>query len=450
MTNVNETKQSQIENLATLLVLDEEIRKLSNVREFGFFSTNETHRLIPYHTAYMWELKELIGTHIIAQSGTAEIDIQAPANQWVKNKINEIRLSPRAKEIHQIEYKPAESDSSVDWSDDLPHNLLWCPLLNKSNQIVAGLLFFRENTFTESEVKMMKWLVASYQYAWLTIAKPRKIPTWDKLKEKPIFIAISIVIAGILLFPVQLSVLGEGTIVPKSPALINAPMQGVIESFAVSPGQTVKKGQLLLSLDKTDLQTTVEVNKKDYSLTQAKLRTAINEGFENKDSRAEVPILQAQLAIDKARLDYANEMLTKADIRSPSDGIVIFDSREDWLGQPVRTGERILFVADPTQVQLKIIIPVANSIQLALNDKGEFFLFGELNPLSFHLTTLGYNAKLMPNKTLAYELIGDFKKIKKAPQLGAQGTVKIYGSYVPLIYYILKRPLQAIRQTVGI
>src|SRR4051812_18523332 len=102
---VNDNTQKQIEGLATLLVLDEEIRKLNSIREFGFFSTNETHRLLPYHTSYLWQLKELIGTQLISQSGTPEIDMHAPANLWLINKINKIKASLHAKDIHQIDFE---------------------------------------------------------------------------------------------------------------------------------------------------------------------------------------------------------------------------------------------------------------------------------------------------------------------------------------------------------
>ncbi|MEO8401518.1 MAG: HlyD family efflux transporter periplasmic adaptor subunit [Gammaproteobacteria bacterium] len=454
----NEKMQTQIEGLATLLVLDEEIRKLTTIREFGFFSTNETHRLLPYHTAYLWQLKEFIGTHLVAQSGTAEIDIHATANQWLLNKINKIRLSTPAREIHQITFEQSLEENlaanpespDVEWPEELPHYLLWCPLLNKSNQLTGGLIFFREVAFEEPDVKMLRWLIASFQYTWLQLVKSKKIPHWTKLKEKPYFIGATLLILGIIFFPTRLSVIGDGTVAPKSPVLINAPMQGVIKSFAVSPGELVKAGQLLLTIDKTDLQAAVEVSKKDFLLTQAKLRTAINEGFDNKNSRVEIPIIQAQLAIDKANLDYSNELLAKADVTSPISGIVIFDSKEDWVGQPIRTGERILIVADPKQVELKVIIPVTSSIELSIDDKGQFFLFGHLNSLPVRLKTLGYNAKLMPNKVLAYQLKADFTDLENLPQLGEQGTVKIYGNYVPLIYYVLRRPLQAFRQTLGI
>src|SRR5438552_2434170 len=99
----NQKVQAQIEGLATLLVLDDEIKKIVNLREFGFFTTNETHRLIPYHTAFLWQKKDIGGLTILAQSGTAELDSHAPINQWLKSLINAWMLTSDANKIHQID-----------------------------------------------------------------------------------------------------------------------------------------------------------------------------------------------------------------------------------------------------------------------------------------------------------------------------------------------------------
>jgi len=455
---MNQNSQAQIEGLATLLVLDDEIRKLTNVREFGFFATNETHRLIQYHTAFLWQIKELNNIHILAQSGTAEIDPHAPSIQWLKQQIELIKKTPDAKKIHPIDLlagSASENESqkfiAVPYKpEELPQYLLWSPLLNKANELNGGLILFRETPFVEAEIKMLQWLIASYQYTWSILVKTSKLPAWKKFHEKPYMIMLGLVILGILLFPVHISVLGTGTVVPKTPVLINAPMQGVIKSFAVNPGDAVKAGQLLVTLDKSDLLSTADVNKKDYLLTEAKLRATINASFNKNDTNAEIPILQAQLAIDKAHLDYTNSLLEKSDITSPIAGIVVFDSKEDWINQPVQTGERILVVADPNQVKLRIFLPVIDLIKLEVGSKGDFFLYGQLGTMPVVVRTLGYNAKLLPNKILAYQLTADFTNPKDVPQLGAQGTVRLYGSRVPLIYYLVRRPLQALRQTLGI
>lgn len=446
----NDKTQAQIEGLATLLVLDDEIKRLANIREFGFFSTNETHRLIPYHTAYLWETGNLLGAKLIAQSGAAELDLHSSVNLWLIEKINMILNGEYVKDTHTFTVGDLEKDNPSAWPDTLPHFFLWCPFNDKNQPPTGGLLFFRENPFTESEIKMLKWLLSSYQYTWNILIKPKATDRWKVFKEKPYFIALVLAFVGILFFPVRLSVIGTGTVVAKNPARINAPMQGIIRSFSVTPGQIVKKGQLLLSLDDTDLLAAAKVNQKDYSLTEVKLRTVINQSFNDNSKRTEVPVLESQLAIDKAHLDYTNDLLKKTQIKSPIDGIVIFDSTEDWIGQPVQTGERILLVANIKNLKLKIELPVTERIQLKIGGSGDFFMNGKLQAIPLKISSLGYNAKLTSSKILAYEIEANFINIENPPQIGAQGTVKLYGDRIPLFYYLFRRPLQSIRHILGI
>ncbi len=450
MATPKDNTQAQIEGLATLLVLDDEIKRLANLREFGFFSTNETHRLIPYHTAYLWEKKDFVGTEIVTQSGTAELDPHTSINLWLKERIQLILSGEYAKQVHSCNITDFEKSVQESWPESLPHFFLWCPFTENQLDPTGGLLFFKEDAFKDSEIKMLRWLLASYQYTWNLLIKPKTIDRWQQLKKKPYFLTLIIVLACILLFPVKLSVVGTGTVIAKDPALINAPMQGIIKSFTVTPGSYVKKNQLLLILDDTDLLSAAKVNQRDYSLTETKLRTAINEAFTDQEKRTNVPVLQAQLAIDKAKLDYTNQLLEKTRVRSPIDGIVIFDSTEDWVGQPVQTGERILSVANPNNLKLKIELPLNERIYLEVGSRGSFFMQGQLASIPIKITTLGYNAKLMPNKILAYEMQADIIEPDTMPQIGAQGTVKLYGQRVPFFYYLIRRPLQSIRQGLGI
>jgi len=450
--------QSQIEGLATLLVLDDETRRLESLREYGFFTTNETHRLIPYHTAWLWH-KNFAGLpELLNQSGTAEIDATAPLNQWVREKIKTLLQSEKATELFQTPLNTERGEGTpAEFADILPPNLLWCPLLDSAGKLSGGLILFRELPFAEQEVKMLRWLHASYQYTWVVLTGKRKFTALQRLREKKIIMLIALLITGILFYPVHLSVLGNATVIPRNPVLVNAPMQGVIKFFAVNPGQQVKAGDLLFSLDKTDLESDKNVSQKELLLTQAKLRTAINQNFVNDNSvpgqdnsGAEIPVLKSQLNIDEAHIQYTETMLEKADVKSPIDGIAVFDSTDEWTGQPVQTGERILVVANADKVQLKIQLPVANAIRLDPGAIGEFFVYGQLHSLPIRIKTVGYNARLTPAHILAYPLEAEFTESENLPQLGAEGTARIYGHRVPLVYYLFRRPLQIVRQTLGV
>ena len=258
------------------------------------------------------EKKDFIGTELVAQSGTAEFDPRHTSiNLWLKERIQYILASEYAKQVRVFTPADFALDIQESWPYSLPSYFLWCPFSENQLAPTGGLLFFKEDGFSEAEIKMLRWLLASYQYTWTILIKPKTVDRWQILKRKPYFITMVLVVLGILLFPIRLSVIGNGTVIAKEPALINAPMQGIIKSFTVTPGSFVKKDQVLINLDNTDLLAEANVDQRDYSLTQAKLRTSINEAFDDQNKRSEIPVLQAQLAIDKAKLDYTNTLLEK-------------------------------------------------------------------------------------------------------------------------------------------
>lgn len=453
-----------LEGLATLLVLQDQLKNLSTIKEFGYFVTNETHRLLHYNTAYLWKRGELYKIHLLDQSEIAEIDLQSPVSQWVSELIEDILKLDNSNKIcaydftnknKDIDNSSSNSLSSIDeyilenWPEVLPHHILWDPFLDEANHISGGLILFRSVAFSEQEVKMFEWLGKNYQYTWMVLTQSKLSSFYKWYRGKPYLKVLGFIFLILMLIPIRLSVTANAIVESSDPVPINSPIPGIIKEFLIKPGEAVKKGQLLMIIDKTDLSKSVAINEKKVSLTTAKLRSNSNQGYEKSENRDQIPILEAELAVDQAELDYAKSQLAKADIKSPVDGIAIFDSKEDWIGQPILAGENILKIEDQNKLQLKIFLPVPDIIDLKQGSKGNFYVYGQFSEFPVELISSNYNAKLTPNKVLAYEFIAKFINSNDIPQLGSQGTVRLYGHYVPMIYFLLRRPLQTLRQTIG-
>jgi len=184
---------------------------------------------------------------------------------------------------------------------------------------------------------------------------------------------------------------------------------------------------------------------------QAQLKEAVQKGFIDPKSRAEINILSAKVKENDLQLQYNNALLKKVKVRAPKNGIVLYDESHDWTGQPVSTGQKVMTIAQPSQVEMEIWLPVSDAIQF--KEGTEVKLFPEGQPFKvIHGTVIyeSYSAELSPKKVLAYRLIAsiDPKDLSKV-QIGMQGTSKIYGNTVCLIYYLFRRPLTTLRQTFG-
>lgn len=442
-----------IEGLATLLVLQDQIKGISTLKEFGYFTTNETHRLIQYNIAYLWKKSEAYTIELLDQSEVAEVDQHSPVSQWVRKAIQALLEIENVKQTQRLEFKIntlLSPELMRTWPLNIPQNAIWSPLFGGNQIITGGLIFFKEASFSDQELKMYFWLAKNYQYTWKFLTKSKLSAFVEWTKSKPRFKILAVLIILILLMPTRLSVTAPATVESQDPAPIDAPIAGTIQSFLVTPGAPVVQGQLLITLDKTDVSDALAVAEKKVKLSEAKLQSALLQGYNDPKTEEEVPILKAELAVDQSELDYTKSLLNKTEIRSPIDGVAIFDSKEDWVGQPVQAGENILTISDPKHVQLKILLPVTDLITLEQRSEGKFYIYGEVKAYPVVLTTIGYSARVMPNKVLAYEYIAKFVDPQTAPSLGTQGTVHLYGKYVPMIYFILRRPLQTLRQSFGI
>lgn len=450
MTN-NPQQETLEKNLAILLVIQNELHKLSNLDEFGFFITNETHRLIKYDFAFFWQINNFEQITIKTISGLIDVDKQTPFIQKITHSIFQYLNNTRAANtLHEVKteefYPPFFTEE-----DELNSFIVWCPFLLKNN-IHAGLILFREEPWQALDLKIINWLIQSYQYTYQFLSKNKSTPVITHLLRRKNSLTISILLLLVMLIPVRLTAVGNAIIIPKDPAIIAAPFQGVIDKIEVKSGTEVKIKDLLFSLDKTELSGNVLLANKELLLTQTKLRKSIQQGYteENETNRAEIPILEAQTKIDASRIDYYQSLLDKADVRAPMAGIVIFDNKDDWVGQPVQTGERILKIANKEKTQLAIELPVSEFIDLKVNSSGKFYPNGSIQSFPITIENISYNARLTPNKILAYRVLADLSTNIKLLRIGIEGTATLYGHYVPLIVYLFRKPLHIIRQFFGL
>lgn len=152
-----------------------------------------------------------------------------------------------------------------------------------------------------------------------------------------------------------------------------------------------------------------------------------------------------------AEVAYVKELLSRVEIRAPRAGIAIFDDVNDWIGKPVSIGERILVVADPGETELEIRLPVADAI--ALEGGAEVRLFLNIDPqrpIPARLSFAGYQADTTPEGVLAYRLKAAFDAGAAPPRIGLKGIAKLYGEDGTLGYALLRRPLAALRQRLGV
>jgi multidrug resistance efflux pump len=250
--------------------------------------------------------------------------------------------------------------------------------------------------------------------------------------------------------PVRLSVLAPAEIVPIHPLVVRSPADAVVGQVDVRPNQPVSQGQLLMTLDPARVQAQLDVSQKDLDVAQANYAEASQQAVTDLRARAELATLEGKIREAQAAVDYAKDVLGRLDIRAPRAGVALFDDPSDWIGRPVTLGQRLILIADPQDVQIEIMLPVDDMIPLRTGDPAQLFFNADpSHTVPARLDDIGYEATQTATNTVAYRLTAAPQAGQTGLRVGLRGTVRIEGDTTTLFYYVFRRPLGVIRQTLG-
>jgi multidrug resistance efflux pump len=253
-----------------------------------------------------------------------------------------------------------------------------------------------------------------------------------------------------MLLPVRLTVLAPGELVPANPAVIRAPLDGVLGQFHVSPNEAVKSGQALFSFDEASLTTRRDVSAQTLATAEAEYRQFVQQALSDNKSKSQLNLLLGKIEEKRSEADYLGDQLGRSRVVAPQAGIAMFDDPSEWVGKPVQTGERIMRIAAPGDVEIEAWLSIGDAIPIT--DKAPVTLYLSAYPLtsiSAQVRYVAYEAVARPNGVFAYRVRARLDEGIEH-RVGLKGTVKLHGQWVPLAYWVLRRPVATVRQMLGV
>jgi multidrug resistance efflux pump len=439
----------------TFLQLERAARHAATPEELAFVAVNETRRLIAYRQA------AVIGdpggrARVETVSGVAVLDRNAPFLRWLGRAAGAAARTTAAVGNAPRRIDPAALPEDIvrDWAEWAAAHVLWVPLPSPDGRIDAAMWLARDEPWQDSDLLLLERLADCYGHARTALTAGRRgraRPARGQRRRRLLLWAVPVALAAAMAIPVRQSALAPAEVVPRDPVLVAAPLDGVIAEMAVAPNQPVAAGDPLLSFDDTELRNAHAVAERTLAVARAEARQAAQAAFNDPRDSARLAVLEARADMRAAELAYAAERLSRVRVTAPAGGIAVFSDPNDWIGRPVATGQRIMLIADPGQAELRIRLPVADAIALSPGAPVDLFLdVAPLDPVAAVLTHAAYEAEVTPAGALAYRVAARFAEDAAIPRIGLQGTAKIYGETVPLGLYLFRRPIAAVRQTLGL
>ncbi len=444
----------RIEKLEALLFYESEVRRAKTIRELVFCIANETRKVVNGQQIFVMKStkSQTNSLAIDAVSNLSSIDKNAPAVVTLQKEISLIGSQALARPTpdctQPYRFKIPSPVESADTKSIMRGAFI--PLMDERGRMFAAIIVLGEKSFSESDVIVLARVGETVRHAWLALKpKPTRFVSQKARKAIWCFLIFGAVLAMAL--PVPLSTLAPVEIVPKSPQIVAAPIDGVIEEMLVDANAVVNIGDPLFRFVDTALESNRVIALQKRGVATARLQSAQQNSFGSGEGARDLIIAQAELRLADAELAYADTQFSKSVVRAKSNGIAVFNNKSDWQGKPVSIGERVLEIASPESTEALIDLAISDSISLKNGADVKLFLDSNpLSPIKGVVISAAYRAAMTEADTLAYNVVADIDLQQTTlPRIGARGTAQIFGEDVPLGFYLFRKPLSAVRQWVG-
>lgn len=257
---------------------------------------------------------------------------------------------------------------------------------------------------------------------------------------------------------VHVSVSADGTLAPVRTVSLGSELSGIVREVNVDVNDEIKEGQSLIVLDKRNLEAKVLQNRASLrsaeasrrqsaaSLREAELKlkrmqelnrlskgtmpskTELETQAASVDTaRAAVAVADANIADAMASLQTAENDLSKADIKSPIDGVVLARSVEPGyaVAASLQAVELLTLATDLSQLELEVSVDEADIGVVKQGQKAYFTVSAYPNRrFPAELTKVSYGATTTENVvTYTAYLQVDNQQMQLRPGMTASATI---------------------------
>lgn len=436
--------------LLAVAALEARARGADSLNRLAFSMANDPYPLLGFRQALVFDCSER-AWQLLAVSGLARPTEDSPYLVWLRRAAEWLAAVPMPEQSLWLAATDTElpEDVAAGWSEWWPKGI-WClRIVGRDNKLLGMVIFLLEAPPKPLLAEQIVRLGETWCYCWQSLTRHKTNWRWRaSSRQKRLALVTALVV---FLIPVRQTTLAPAEVVALNAVVVAAPLDGVVKTLHVQPNQSVTKNTPLFSLDDTTLRNRLEVARKGVAVADAELNAASQRSFEVAQGRNEIALLTGRVQERRAELAAIREQLARVDVLSPRDGVAVFGNADDWIGKPVVTGERIMLLADPATPAMLINLPVSDAISLDVGAPVKLYLSAHpLSSIDGRIVETSYQAITTPDGIAAYRLRASIEGNASEVRLGLRGTAKVYGGWVVLGYYVLRRPLAVLRARSGL
>ncbi|QEG20900.1 efflux RND transporter periplasmic adaptor subunit [Mariniblastus fucicola] len=247
-------------------------------------------------------------------------------------------------------------------------------------------------------------------------------------------------LALLMCIPIPYRVACDCEIQPVTRRFVSAPYTGPLERSVVRPGEVVSKDQVLAYMDGRQLQLELTGVEAEHQAARRRHSSALAQG-----EVAQSQIARSEMRKLETRIKSLNDQLSRLEIRSPYDGIVISGDLDKAQGATMEIGQTLFEVAPLDDMLAEVAIPESeiqyvsgtNSVAIKLNAFPYRTFYGEVN-------TINPSAEMLNDESV---FVADVKLVDDESVIrpGMKGSAKIKTSWRPIGWNLFHNAWESVR-----
>ena len=382
---------------------------------------------------------------VTAISHVPVVDRTVPFVQWLES-VAEVHIDRLKSDPVMANIANLPEELATDWNDLAPPALLFVPIRDVNGALKAILAFARHDPFSHGEIGVAQTIGS----VWALATRSQRQPIVKKRGLAISFASVAVLLLA-LVIQVPMTVLGEAQIEAENSQIVTVPFDGIVSQLSVDDGQSVVIGDDLFSLERSQLEADLDVALQASEVAKADFTRVQKQGFRDAEARRSVASKEAEHRLRVLEARIAEDRLNRSEVTAARPGIIRLDETDGWIGRPVRAGQRVLEISDPSSVEASVYVPVKDAIALQVGNLVRVFLDDRPDePLEGHITSFSYAPKPSPLNVMSYEVSVKFPIQPENTGLGVRGSARVYSDDVSLLYYLFRRPIIFLIQHLGI
>jgi GAF domain-containing protein/multidrug efflux pump subunit AcrA (membrane-fusion protein) len=378
--------ERKVEILETLVTVSHEITSTLNLERMLLTIVNAPQAVIPYERAAI-ALEQRGRFKLSAVTGLTQVNADAP-DLAPLNSI--LQWAALAEEVVNVRQHGDEIDSDREetrakfkqyFAQSGMRGFYAIPLNDDTGRVgILSLQSSDPDFLSAVHIELLQVLASQATVAlrnaqmykevpFISVLEPvlerkRKFMALEKTRRTMITVAAAAALVFLVIFPLPMRVDGDATVGPGQRAQVQPEFEGVVSKVFVHEGEAVKRGQVVAEMDAWDIRSELAAAqaKHQAALLQMNRALASNDGGEGGIQRVSADYWKGEVA-------RKQELLSRAQLRSPIDGVIATPHVETFAGRRLQFGETFAEVVDTANVVVDVAVDASDVALLRTGEK---------------------------------------------------------------------------------